>query len=113
MEVTLAVQHEFLLYFYFGDFLRRRYISFTVILKSSMAKKFLLNFSMKVLEKLLLCETILHVKSYGNILNGNQDIDDLRFLVFLTVQGYLMVWGDANLLVHNLVHKESKCVWNF
>jgi hypothetical protein len=39
-------------------------------------------FSMK---KMPLCEKISHEKSYINILNGNQDIDDVRFLVFLTV----------------------------
>jgi hypothetical protein len=60
---------------------------------------------MKVLEKLSLCEKIPAEKSYLNVLNGNQDVDNVRFLVFPTVHGYLIIFGDANLTVHNLVHK--------
>jgi hypothetical protein len=41
---------------------------------------------------------------------SNQDIDDLTILVFLTVHGYLINFGDANLTVNSLVHNESKCV---
>jgi hypothetical protein len=52
---------------------------------------------MQVPEKMPLCEKITHVKSYLNILNGNQDIDNLRSLVFLTVHGYRMIYGDGNL----------------
>jgi hypothetical protein len=52
---------------------------------------FLLNFSMKVLERLPLCEIIIPEKSYLNILNGNQDMDDFRFMVFLTLHGYLLM----------------------
>jgi hypothetical protein len=44
------------------------------------------------------------------MLNINQDIIYLRLLVFLTVHSYLEIFGDANLTVHSLVHKESKCV---
>jgi hypothetical protein len=29
---------------------------------------------------------------------------------FLTVHGYLFIFGDVNLTVHSLVHKESKSV---
>jgi hypothetical protein len=63
---------------------------------------------MKVLEKLPSYEKIPHEKSYLNILNGNQDIYNLRFLVFLTLHGYFMIFfGDANLTVQciSLVHK--------
>jgi hypothetical protein len=75
------------------------------------AKFLLLNFSMKVLEMLSLCDNIPHQISYLNILNANQYISDSRFLVFLTVHGYLMIFlGDANLLVQRLMQKESKCV---
>ncbi len=49
-------------------------------------------------------------KSYLNILNSNQNIDNIRFLVFRTVRGYPMIFGYVNLTVPNLVHKESKCV---
>jgi hypothetical protein len=73
---------------------------------------FLQNFSMKVLEKffslikvlekLPLCKKIPHEKSYFNNLNDNQYIDHLRFFVFLTVHGYLMIFGDANLTVQSL-----------
>jgi hypothetical protein len=38
-------------------------------------------------------------QSYLNIVNDNQDIEDLEFLVFLTVHGYLMIFGNANLTV--------------
>jgi hypothetical protein len=58
---------------------------------------------MELLKKLLPCEKIPHEKSYPSILNGNQDIDDLRFLVFSTVDGYLIVFGDANLTVQYIV----------
>ncbi len=51
-----------------------------------------------------------HEKSYLNVLNGNQDIDDFRFLVFLTVHSYLMIFSDVNFTVRSLVHKESKYV---
>jgi hypothetical protein len=68
-----------------------------------------MNFSMKFLEKFPLCEKIPHKKSYLDILNDNQDIDGLRFLVFLTVHSYLMIFSDANLTVNSLVPKESKC----
>jgi hypothetical protein len=71
---------------------------------------FLLLISLKFLEKLPVCEKIPHGKSYINILNSNQDIYNLKFLVFLTVHSYLIIFGDANLTVHSLVHKESKCV---
>jgi hypothetical protein len=37
------------------------------------------------------------------MLNGNQDINDLRFLVFLTVQSYLMIFGYVFLAVDSLV----------
>jgi hypothetical protein len=56
------------------------------------------------------CEKIPHEKSNLNILNGNQDIDNLRFLVFLKVHGYLMILGDAILRVHSLVYKDPKYV---
>jgi hypothetical protein len=49
---------------------------------------FVLNFSMKALEKLSLCEKIPHEKSYLDILIGNQDINDIRFLIFLRVHSY-------------------------
>jgi hypothetical protein len=52
---------------------------------------------MKLIEPLPLCEKIAYEKSHRSIWNGNQDIDDLRFLVFLLVHGYLMIFGDANL----------------
>jgi hypothetical protein len=65
---------------------------------------------MKDVEKLPLCEKIPHEKSYLNVLNGNQDIDGFRFLFFLTVHSYLMIFSDVNLTVRSLVHKESKCV---
>jgi hypothetical protein len=69
---------------------------------------------MKVLEKLPLCEKIPDEKSFLDVLNGNQDVDNLSFLVFPTVHGYLMIFGDANLTVHSLVHKEYKeMCWNF
>ncbi len=42
----------------------------------------LLSFSLKVLEKLLLCEKIPHEKSYLNIFIGNQGSDNLVFVVF-------------------------------
>jgi hypothetical protein len=64
---------------------------------------------MKFLEKFPLCEKIPHKKSYLDILNDNQDIDGLRFLVFLTVESYLMIFSDTNLAVDSLVPKESKC----
>jgi hypothetical protein len=57
-----------------------------------------------------ICEKIPYEKSCLNILNCNQDIDYLIFSEFLTVHGYLMIFGDANFTVHNLVRKESKCV---
>jgi hypothetical protein len=50
---------------------------------------------MTVLEKLLLCEKTPHEKSYLNILNSNQDIDNLRFFAFIIVHGNLMSFGDA------------------
>ncbi len=49
-------------------------------------------------------------KSYLSILNSNQDLDNLRFLVFITVHCCLMIFTDENLTVHILLHKESKCV---
>jgi hypothetical protein len=49
----------------------------------------------KVLEKLPFYEKIPREKSYLDILNGNQDITDLRFLFFLTVHSYLTILGDA------------------
>jgi hypothetical protein len=49
-------------------------------------------------------------KSYLNFLNGNQDFNNLRFLVCLTVTSHLMTFGDANLTVQSIVHKESKYV---
>ncbi len=55
-----------------------------------------------------LCEKIPHEKSYLDIWNGNQDINDLRFLVFLTVHSYLTIFGDTNLAVDILVPEESK-----
>ncbi len=66
----------------------------------------------EVLENLPLYEKIPQVKSYLNILNGtsNQDIEDLRFMVFLTVHGYLTIFRDANIAEHSLVHSKSKCV---
>jgi hypothetical protein len=63
---------------------------------------------MKVLEKLPSCEKITQEKSFLNILNNNQDIDVLSFFILLTVHGYLMMFGDANLTRHSLVHEESK-----
>ncbi len=48
-------------------------------------------------------------KSYLNVLNSNQDIDYIGFLVFLTVHGYLIIFGDLDLTVYSLVHKEFKC----
>jgi hypothetical protein len=65
---------------------------------------------MKVLEKLPLCEKIPHEKSYINVLNSNQDIDNIRFLVFRTVHGHPMIFAYVNLKVNSLVNKESKCV---
>ncbi len=64
---------------------------------------FLLNFCMKVLQKLPFCEKITHEKFFLEMLNGNQDINDLRFLVFLTVHSYLMIFSDAHLAVDSLV----------
>jgi hypothetical protein len=60
---------------------------------------------MKVPEKLPKCEKIPRQKSYLNILNSNQDINNLGFLVLLTVHGYLLFIGDVNLTVHSPVHK--------
>ncbi len=57
-----------------------------------------------------LCEKIPLKNSYLNTLNSIKDIHDLEFLVFLTVHSYLMNFNYANLTVHNLVHKKSKCV---
>jgi hypothetical protein len=57
---------------------------------------------MKVLKKLPLCEKITHVKSYLNVLNGNQDIDNSISLVFLTVHGYLMIYGDSFAFQHKV-----------
>jgi hypothetical protein len=71
---------------------------------------FILNFSMKVLEKLTKCEKIPHVKSYLNILYSKQDTDGLRFLGFLTVHGYPKIFSDVVLTMHSLVDKKSKCV---
>jgi hypothetical protein len=69
----------------------------------------LLKFSFEVLQKLPLCEKIPHEKSHINIVNGNQYIGDLIFWVFLTVNGSLRIFGDANLTVHSLMQKEYKC----
>jgi hypothetical protein len=71
-------------------------------ISDSVLNLWLLNFSNKVFKKLPLCVTIPHVKSYLNISNGNQDIDNLRFLVFLTAHGYFMIFDYANLTVHSL-----------
>ncbi len=67
---------------------------------------------MKVLEKLPLYEKNPPEKSYLNIIKSNQDIDDfLRYLIFLTVHGYLTSFSNVNLTVNS--HKrESKCVGN-
>jgi hypothetical protein len=62
------------------------------------------------LEKLPLYEETHHDKSYLDILNSNQNINDLRFVIFLIVHSYVVYAGDANITVHSLVHKESKCV---
>jgi hypothetical protein len=69
---------------------------------------------MKVLEKLPLYEKIPHENYYLNILNVNQDVNNLRFLVFLIVQSYLMIFGDANLTVDSLVvrYHEDHCTKN-
>ncbi len=45
-------------------------------------KIFVVEFFVKVLEKLPFYEKIPREKSYLDILNGNQDINDLRFLFF-------------------------------
>jgi hypothetical protein len=58
-----------------------------------------LNFFVKVLKKLPLCEKIPHEKSYLDIVNRNQDIIDLRFMMMQILQ-----WIDS------LVHRESNCV---
>jgi hypothetical protein len=52
-------------------------------------------------------------KSYLSILNSNQDLDNLRFLVFITVYCCLMIFKDENLTVHILMQMESKCVGIF
>ncbi len=52
---------------------------------------YLVNFSLNVLERLLLCEKIPCKKSSLNILNCNQDIDDLKSLVFITVHGCVQI----------------------
>jgi hypothetical protein len=66
-------------------------------------KIFLGRFSLKVLDKVPLCEKIKHKKSYPIILNGNQDIGDESFLVFLTVCTYLTFLVDIDLTVNSLV----------
>jgi hypothetical protein len=52
------------------------YGNMEVLFKPLMPKFLLLNFSIKFLKKLLLCEKIPHERSYLDILNGNQDIND-------------------------------------
>jgi hypothetical protein len=51
-----------------------------------------------------------HDKFHLTILNRSQDIDDLRFVVFLTVHGCFVIFGDAKLTVHSFVQKDSKCI---
>ncbi len=63
----------------------------TILLTLWCEKFLLLNFSMKILEKLPLCDKNPYEKSYLIILHGNQDIDNLRLLVFSTLHGYLTV----------------------
>ncbi len=46
-------------------------------------------------------------KILPQIWNSKQNIDDVRFSVFLTVHGYLMIFGDANLTMHSIVYNES------
>jgi hypothetical protein len=70
-----------------------------VQLNSLVDQHFLGSFSLKVLEKVPLCEKITHRKSYLIILNGNRDIRKLRFLAFLTVRTHLTLSIDTNLRV--------------
>jgi hypothetical protein len=65
---------------------------------------------MNVCRKVALCEKIPHEKSYLSVLDVNEDINDISVFIFLTVHGYLMIFGDDYLTVHSLVNMESKCV---
>jgi hypothetical protein len=61
---------------------------------------FFYNFSFKVLYQFTSCEKITHEKSYFNILNGNQEIGDSKFLLFLKLHDYLSFLVEANLQVN-------------
>jgi hypothetical protein len=61
-------------------------------------KFLLMNFTAKVFQKLLLCDKIPHEKPYLSILNSNQDINDLRLLIFLTAHCYLTIFT-ANIVL--------------